>query len=164
VVGAIVALVSGVCDPVALATGAVTCTAADLDMATVTAVLTPGVATPLRTRLILVFVLTQTLHYVVWLRLVPGQLSPRATPMRVQRSVPVLRQDRDAPGLRVAVGLTLLVPLLGLVDPLGVRAFYLSLALFHAWLELAVLASQPVSSAFPLPRKGMQGSEYDPHR
>jgi hypothetical protein len=47
------------------------------------------------------------------------------------------------------------MPLLGLVDPLGVRAVYLSLALFHAWLELAVLASQLVSSVSPHPRGGM---------
>jgi hypothetical protein len=156
-VGAIVALVSGVCDPVAMATGAVTRTAVGLDMGAVTAALTPGVAAPLSTRLILVFVLTQTLHYVVWLRLVPGQLSPRSTPMSVQRSLQALRQDLGATGLRIAVGLTLLVPLFGLVDPLGVRAVYLSLALFHAWLELAVLASQLVSSVVPRPRGGQAG-------
>jgi hypothetical protein len=55
------------------------------------------------------------------------------------------------------VGLTLLVPLLGLVDPLGVRAVYLSPALFHAWLELAVLASQLVSSVAPQPCEGQAG-------
>jgi hypothetical protein len=154
-VGAIVALVSGVCDPVAMATGAVTHTAVGLDMAAVTTALTPGVAAPLSTRLVLVFTLTQTLHYVVWLRLVPGQLSPRATPMSVQRSLQALRQDLGATGLWIAVGLTLLVPLLGLVDPLGVRAVYLSLALFHAWLELAVLMSQLVSSVAPRSRGGM---------
>jgi hypothetical protein len=58
-------------------------------------------------------------------------------------------------GLWGAAGLTLLVPLLGLADPLGVRAVYRSLALFHAWLELAVLASQLISSVFPLPRSDM---------
>jgi hypothetical protein len=75
--------------------------------------------------------------------------------MSVQRSLQALRQDLGATGLRIAVGLTLLVPLLGLVDPLGGRAVYLSLALFHAWLELAVLASQLVSSVPPMPRGSM---------
>lgn len=54
--------------------------------------------------------------------------------------VEALRADFGTPALVAAAALTLAVALAGVARPARTRAVYLSLVLFHGWLELAVLA------------------------
>lgn len=90
--------------------------------------LAPGASEALAQRLLASFAFAQAVHYGVWIWLLPRE---RAT---------TLRKDLGLRGVWLfAVG-ALLVPLLALRDPAWARDTYLSLVVFHGWLELAVLA------------------------
>lgn len=115
--------------------------AAGLDLDSLAASLAPGLEPTLAVRLVALFAFAQAVHYVVWLRLVPQRLVPRAAPPTVRRSLAGARADLGRAGLAVAVALTLLVPLLALADAPETRRIYLTLALFHGWLELAVIGA-----------------------
>lgn len=86
-------------------------------------------------RLTLVYAFGQTIHYAVWLRLVPD--GERARPRSFRQSVRALTADLRAPLLVVALALALVFVVWGLVDVAAARAKYLYFASFHAWLELA---------------------------
>lgn len=112
---------------------------AGLTMGDLTAALAPDLPVEAAGRVVRSFALLQAVHYAMWLACIPGT---RATqPVPPSSSLRRWREDLG-PGLAAAfvVG-SLLLPALGLVDPAGARAGYLSLVLFHGWLELAVLAS-----------------------
>jgi hypothetical protein len=91
-------------------------------------------------RLVVTYAFLQALHYVVWLRLIPSTQAemPSASPFR--RSLGSLRADFG--GVLIAIVLSAVaVPVLAcFVDAEVVRDGYLALVLFHAWLELAMLA------------------------
>ena len=103
--------------------------------------LAPGLAPELAARVVLTFAFAQAVHYAVWLRLVPGTPPYSGGPVApsFRRAFRDLRADLGRWGVVVAVALTALVPLWGLADPLGARETYLSVVLFHGWLELSVL-------------------------
>lgn len=91
--------------------------------------LAPGLAPELATRLVLVFAFAQALHYAVWLSWLPSVTRPATT----------LRGDLG-PTLTfgfTAIGVAVLV--CACIDPIATRTGYLSLVLFHGWLELAVI-------------------------
>ncbi len=93
--------------------------------------LAPGLPSLWIGRLGLAFVYGQLVHYVIWLIMVPS-----SAPVRIG----------GAPFLVLGLGLlaTLAVPCLALTwDPAQVRALYLGLAGFHAWLEWAWLFAGP---------------------
>ncbi len=101
---------------------------AGLSSAKLAAQLAPGASAPFGRNVVASFAFAQAVHYGVWIWLLPRE---RATS---------LRQDLGARGLRLFLGCSVLVPLLGLCDPVWARDSYLALASFHGWLELAVLA------------------------
>lgn len=90
--------------------------------------LAPGASEELAQRLVSSFAFAQAVHYGVWIWLLPRE---RAT---------TLRKDLGVRGLWLFAIIALLVPLIALRDPAGARDAYLSFAVFHGWLELAVLA------------------------
>jgi hypothetical protein len=100
----------------------------------------PGVRGPLALRLVLSFAFMQSVHYGVWLRLVPDDLRARAAPRPFAASWRSLRADL---GLWPLVAFTLLalgVAAWGTVDLFAARMGYLRLAAFHGFLELGALA------------------------
>ncbi|MEQ1634274.1 MAG: hypothetical protein ABL997_17975 [Planctomycetota bacterium] len=90
--------------------------------------LTPGLDTAFQDRLLRSFAFAQAVHYGLWTWALPRA---RGT---------TLRSELGNAGFAIAVAACVLVPTLGLFDPVAVRSGYLSLAICHGWFELAALA------------------------
>lgn len=100
----------------------------------------PGLPAGLGVRLLLSFVFLQSVHYLVWLRLVPDDDRARPAPRTFAASWQALRADFGAAALALVGAATLAIALWGAVDLAAARDGYLRLAGFHGYLELAVLA------------------------
>lgn len=139
---AVLVLASGVLEPAMWALGGLSSSAAGLDLDGMILTLAPGLDPSLGLRLVLIFAFAQAVHYAVWVRLVPTTepFFERPSAPTFTRSTEVLRRDLGATGFALAVGAALLIPVLGLLDPIGTRAGYLSVVLFHGWLEIAMVA------------------------
>lgn len=111
-----------------------------LHPAELVAALAPDVAAPWGERLVLSYAFAQLVHYLAWVALLPACLRDAGATAR-RPYLAALRADLGGPlvgaGLLASVGL----PLAGMFDPAGVRTGYLSLVLFHGWLELAAVAA-----------------------
>ncbi|HEU0029720.1 MAG TPA: hypothetical protein VFQ53_03735 [Kofleriaceae bacterium] len=108
------------------------------DAAPIVSGLAPGLSDDAGWRLVVVYVFLQSVHYAIWLRLIP---SAHGRPSTFRRSVAMLREDFGARGVVVVAVVSLAVPLAACVgDPRTARDVYLSFATFHGWLELAVIA------------------------
>jgi len=105
-----------------------------------TRVLAPGLSHTLALRLVQTYIFAQSVHYLVWLRLVPQQLNEVAAPTTFRQDVRSLRQDFGWIGLAVIVVSTLAIPAYALVDAPRANTMYLSLVIFHGWFELACIA------------------------
>ena len=106
-------------------------------------VLAPGLDEAIAYRVVLAYTFLQAMHYVVWLRLIPATQGRTST---FRRSLASLRTDFGAVGFAVIAASVLAVPVLASAfEPLLVRDVYLSLTVFHAWLELAVIGYLLVS-------------------
>lgn len=114
-------------------------------------VLAPGLPAPIAVGLTLSFVFLQSVHYLVWLVLVPMDAEPGSGATSFRRSLRSLSRDLGTAGLLFSAGLFVLVAGLGAVFPLPTRHAYLALAGFHVWLELAVLGFHAVSGGFRRP-------------
>lgn len=100
----------------------------------------PGLSGPWAVRLVLSFAFMQSVHYGVWLRLVPDDLRQRAAPRPFKASWAALRAEL---GLWPVCAFTLLalgIAIWGAMDLHQARLGYLRLGAFHGYLELAVLA------------------------
>jgi len=88
----------------------------------------------------LAYVFLQSIHYVIWLVVIPQEdLTTRGT-LSFRMSLRSLRADFGRWGL-CAIALAAGVVLIGaLAHALRARGLYLSLAMFHGYLELAMLA------------------------
>lgn len=98
--------------------------------------LAPGMADPWGLRLVLLFAFAQSVHYSVWLRLIPEDDRPQATPRTFRASARALRADLGSPLLAGAVLLSLGNALWAVLDLAEARENYLRMALFHGYLEL----------------------------
>lgn len=91
--------------------------------------LAPGLPSHLAARLVLVFAFMQALHYAAWLAWLPAATRPRSS----------LISDLG-PTLATIFGvIALAVIACAWFDPIATRTGYLSLVLFHGWLELAAI-------------------------
>lgn len=100
----------------------------------------PGLDSPWAVRLVLSFAFLQSVHYAMWLRLVPEDGRARPAPRPFRATWNALVTDFGLPLLVVFVGLSLFIALWGLRDLASARFGYLRLAAFHGYLELAVAA------------------------
>ena len=91
-------------------------------------------------RLVLLFAFAQAVHYLAWVRLIPEEARPSATPRSFRQSGRALRRDLGAPLTGLALLLAGALAAWGFVDVAAARAAYLRVALFHGHLELAVIA------------------------
>ncbi|MFY0533216.1 hypothetical protein [Nannocystis pusilla] len=98
--------------------------------------LAPGLPPELGLRLVLLFCFSQSLHYGVWLHLVPDEDRERATPPSFRASYDLLRRDLGDVGLVVAALLTLASAAWAVVDLGAANLGYFRMARFHGHLEL----------------------------
>lgn len=101
---------------------------------------TDGLDPVLARRAVVAYAFLQAVHYAVWLRLIPATQAAAPAPSTFRRSLAALRADLGA-ALPVLAVVAVAVPVLALIAGADrVRDGYLELALFHAWLELAIVA------------------------
>lgn len=110
--------------------------------------------------LVLSFAFLQSLHYAMWLRLVPEDARGRPAPRTFRASWEALRGDFGGPLLWAFVVLAVGVAVWGAVDLFAARLGYLRLAAFHGYLELAAAAWFFIEAREPpgqqlLPRKSV---------
>jgi hypothetical protein len=91
-------------------------------------------------RALLLFAFGQSVHYAVWLRLVPEDDRPRPAPRPFTASVQALVADCGGPLLAIAAAVALGLVLYAAFDAYAARMLYLRLALFHGPLELVAIA------------------------
>ncbi|MGB1014320.1 MAG: hypothetical protein ACPG4T_09330 [Nannocystaceae bacterium] len=91
-------------------------------------------------RLVLLFCFSQTIHYALWLQILPDEDRSRATPSTFRASVANLRTDLGDAGLAVAILLSLGVAMWAVGDILAAHKGYFRMAHFHAHLEIMALA------------------------
>lgn len=101
---------------------------------------TPAIDPTLAARLVLSFCFLQSIHYAVWLRLVPDDERVRPAPRTFRASWASLVDDFGLAPLLVLTGLCLGVAAWGAVSLPEARLGYLQLAAFHGYLELAIAA------------------------
>jgi len=94
---------------------------------------------PQRTALALgvLYVMLQSIHYTVWLALIPQDDARAEGTLSFRMSLRALARDFPAPWLALVVLLAAAVLAASAVDVHRTRQLYLSLATFHGYLELA---------------------------
>ena len=111
---------------------------------------------PWRHRLLIAFAFSQSLHYAVWLRLVPEEARTRETPRPWSASWAAFKDDVGARTAVVGVLAVLSIPLLALLlGAVRVRSFYVTASEFHATTELLLVAllARGVSRGDPSSRR-----------
>ncbi|WP_437959905.1 hypothetical protein WME76_09815 [Sorangium sp. So ce119] len=88
-------------------------------------------------RLVLLYAFAQSVHYAVWLRLVPEDDRPRPAPRGFVSSWRALADDLGRPLLWLTAAAALALIAWACFDLLAARAGYLRFAVFHGHLELA---------------------------
>lgn len=101
--------------------------------------LAPGLPTELAMRVVLLFTFAQSIHYAVWLRLVPEEDRGRRTPRTFVATWRALRDDLGLPLLAIAGATAVAVAVWAVVDLSAARTGYLRMALFHGHLELVAV-------------------------
>lgn len=91
-------------------------------------------------RVALLFVFLQSVHYAIWLRLIPEQVRPRPGMRGFAASVRALQAELTPWVLLAVVGGAVALLAYGVHDAHAARATYLRVAAFHAYLELAFVA------------------------
>lgn len=99
--------------------------------------LAPGMGEPWAKRLVLLYAFAQSVHYGVWLRLIPEDDRPQETPRTFRSSAQALATDLGTPLLAATALLALGIAGWALFDLTSARENYLRMALFHGYLELA---------------------------
>lgn len=138
-IGALIILLGGL-DPVVTWAGGWTAPGSQTSFDEFVATSTPSMDGTAAARLILSFCFLQSVHYAVWLRLVPDDERERAAPRPFRASWQALVDDFGLWPLLVFIALSLGVAVWGAVNLAHARQGYLRLAAFHGYLELAVLA------------------------
>lgn len=105
----------------------------------------PGARGQEAVRWVVLFAFAQSVHYGLWLRVIPDRARPSHTSRSFSQSARVLARQLGLPALLVAFGVA--VGLVGYAahEPHAARLLYFRLALFHGYLELAAFAALIVS-------------------
>jgi len=145
-------LLSGWLDGAVLAMETLSVNPGGLDIYYHLASLSPGVPGMLGARLVLLFAFAQSVHYAVWVRLVPEEDRQRDTPRTFAASLRSLRADFGPWLLGAALLVCFGVAIWAAVDVFEARNGYLRAVLFHGHLEVAALALLIVEGARPRER------------
>jgi hypothetical protein len=133
-------VLAGALDPLVTRLGGWSAPATGLDFGELVVTHADGLEPTLAARAVLSFCFLQSVHYAVWLRLIPEDARPRRAPRTFVASWRALVHDFGAPALFAVAGLALALVAWGLRAPGPARDGYLRLATFHGYLELAVAA------------------------
>lgn len=139
-VGGAVAILAGALDPLVTWSGGWSAPWTGTSFTEFVENITPALDPTLAGRLVLSFCFLQSVHYAVWLRLVPDDARPRPAPRTFAASWDALVADFGLAPLLVFVALSLGLAVWGAVTLPGARLGYLQLAAFHGYLELAIAA------------------------
>jgi hypothetical protein len=101
--------------------------------------LAPGVAVPWTVRLLSTFAFLQSVHYLIWLRLIPDEDHSRETPRSFRHSFAALSLELGSRTFAILMALSLAIAMWGVFDLVNARTGYLRMALFHGYLEIGVL-------------------------
>ena len=104
------------------------------------AILAPGLEGPWGLRLVLLYCFAQSVHYGVWLRLVPEEDRERPTPRSFRASYRSLRTEMSAPLLALFALAACALALAACWELGEARYGYLRFVRFHGVLELGALA------------------------
>lgn len=135
VVLASVGLMLGLGDGARLALGL----PAGLDADTHLRSLAPNLAAPWGLRLVLLYAFAQSVHYGVWLRLIPEDDRPRPTPRSFRASYHALERELGHVVLGVFACMAVGLALWACFDLVEARSGYLRFARFHGMLELTAI-------------------------
>lgn len=110
--------------------------------------LAPGLAPELGLRLVLLFCFAQSIHYALWLHLIPDEDRERTTASTFRAGLAGLRRDLGDAGVVIAAAIALGVAVWAIVDLEAANIGYFRMALFHGHLEvmagaLLVLEGRP---------------------
>lgn len=130
-------LMSGWLDDAVLAMGPLAVNLGGLDVYYHLGSLSPDVPGMLGVRLVLLFAFAQSVHYAVWVRLVPEEDRQRETPRTFAATFRALRVDFGPWLLGATVLVTLGVAIWAAWDVFAARNGYLRAVLFHGHLEVA---------------------------
>jgi hypothetical protein len=133
------AIMSGALDPLVAAGFGWASHARGLDVSGMTATLAPGLPLPWALRLVMLFAYGQSVHYAIWLRMVPDEDRARATPRGFAATARALRADLGPFLLGAALLLTFVVVGWGVFDVAAARNAYVRFSAFHGYIELVVL-------------------------
>lgn len=139
-IGGALAILAGALDPFVTWSGGWSAPWTGTSFTEFVETITPDVDPTLAGRLVLSFCFLQSVHYAVWLRLVPDDARPRAAPRTFAASWHALVADFGLAPLLVFVALSLGLAVWGAISLPGARLGYLQLAAFHGYLELAIAA------------------------
>ncbi|MDW8363196.1 MAG: hypothetical protein RMK74_12410 [Myxococcales bacterium] len=138
--GAATVIASGLVDPWLASGGGVWTTPLDVDPVAMASSIAPGLTWQTATRLLALYAFAQSVHYAVWLRLVPDEDRERPTPRPFAASLRALRDDLGGSPTALALIGCAGIAAWAVLDLDGARTGYLRMTLFHGYLELAVLA------------------------
>jgi hypothetical protein len=99
--------------------------------------LAPTCGPDMGARIVALYAFGQSVHYAVWLRLVPEQARSRPSPRPFMASYHALKSELGLPLLALAALAALAVAVWAVVDLWAARDGYLRAAIFHGHLELA---------------------------
>ncbi|MBX3186614.1 MAG: hypothetical protein KF819_06350 [Labilithrix sp.] len=91
-------------------------------------------------RVVLLFAFAQSVHYVVWLRLVPEEERAASSPVSFRQSFRSLVRDVGVPLLAIHAVAAVVFVVWAFGDLPTARIRYLQIAFFHGWLEILAAA------------------------
>ncbi len=100
----------------------------------------PQVPEPFAARLVLLFAFAQSIHYAIWLRLIPEDDRERETPRTWAATITALRHDVGWPAALIIFAIALGIAIWATIDLFAARMGYLRMVLFHGYLETAAVA------------------------
>ena len=133
-------LLSGALDPVLFASGGLAHVAGGMDLYYHIGSLAPDALGALGPRLVLSFAFSQSVHYVIWVRMVPDEDRRRETPRTFASTLRALRADFGWPLVALAVLFAIGLAVWAAIDLFAARTGYLRAVLFHGHLEVAAAA------------------------
>ncbi|MBX7192215.1 MAG: hypothetical protein K1X94_09165 [Sandaracinaceae bacterium] len=156
------AIFAGLVDPLALDVGGIAVRdgfGTPLDLHTYS--LAPRAVDPssaLAMRLVLFFAFAQSVHYGAWLRAIPDEDRPRATPRTFRAAFQAMREEGSYPVMVLFLVLAIALGIWAAFDVYAARMGYLRGALFHGYLELAVAAVLVASPGRKLAELAQRGA------
>lgn len=129
-------LLVGIADPILQATGGLSWAPHKGELNYYLSTLAPPFSPHWGIRIVLLFTFAQSVHYMVWVRLIPEEDRPQATPRTFAASYRALKADFGAIPLLLAALFALAIVAWAISDLMAARIGYLRLAIFHGHLEV----------------------------